>query len=268
MEKTWNSRGERDLRSPVTARRPHKHRRTESIMSPGNKAFTLQREEISTWSWGILASTLLLLISIFSSNGLLLMSTTWCKLIYRDDLQRLVNCDGTPSLAVNSPTLYPRGDIRERQKRKQKRHARHPWQDSLNPDSTKQGGCQYEQEAALLTSSWLSRVDLNSLSEMQEHVRERNWDSISGHYRFQLRLKGKKELPAVRHSVIQKTGEGFYLPGCITHDIIRSHRRWNSPNSLSNIKQLIWTIHKLPGFVLNWNDNVFRALDTHWGIGT
>ena len=33
--------------SPVTARRPHKHRPPESIMSPGNKAFTLQREEIS-----------------------------------------------------------------------------------------------------------------------------------------------------------------------------------------------------------------------------
>ena len=77
---------------------------------------------------------------------------------------------------------------------------------------------QYETEhppdVKLVTPSSVS----NSLGEMQEHVRERNWDSISkGTTRFQLRLKGEKRTSSSKTFCDTENWRGFLHAGVVSH---------------------------------------------------
>jgi len=152
--------------SPGIARRPHKHRPPESIRSPGNKAFTLQRDEISVKAEAFIHSLLFIQnnkkIERFNlSSNRLLLNVYYMMAVYRDDLQRQVNCYGTPSLAVNSPTTYQRRYQRETEE-KQKTLCL----DTQTGPSPKSRQCQSGLSmrlSTLLTSSWLSRVQSPTL---------------------------------------------------------------------------------------------------------
>lgn len=90
-----------------------------------------------------------------SSNGLLL-SVYYMMAVYRDDLHRSVNCDGTPSLAVNSPTSYQRRYQRETEE-KQKTSCLDT-QTGPSPESRQCQGGLSMRLSTLLTLSWLRRV--------------------------------------------------------------------------------------------------------------
>jgi len=158
--------------SPGIARRPHKHRPPESIRSPGNKAFTLQRDEISVKAEAFIHSLLFIQnnkkIERFNlSSNRLLLNVYYMMAVYRDDLQRQVNCYGTPSLAVNSPTTYQRRyqrETEETQKNLMLRHTNRTFSQIQTVPKWTQYETEHPSDVKLVKQSSVS----NTLGEMQE----------------------------------------------------------------------------------------------------
>lgn len=154
------------------------------------------------------------------------------------DLQNYVQAS---SLGVSLATVYQRRNHRE--SRESKTDTRRP--NRIFPLKSRQCQgkltiCGQPSEVKLVKQCSVS----NTMGGMQDHALQlqRRWDSVlRGTTRFQSILKGgctcsNKKLCDAENQ------RGSLHSAIITYDnICRPVRSWNSPNQLSNIKQLIWT---------------------------